>query len=42
MTNQAQRPDVTKIALAAAFDDSNNVIGIPQAASIHRLQTPAR
>ena len=42
VADQAKSADVGEVALAAAFDDGNDVVGIPQRFSIDPSETPAR
>jgi hypothetical protein len=46
MTEQAERPDVIEVALAATFGDGDDVIGLPQAAAagdaLHSIKPHAR
>ena len=42
VADQAKSADVGEVALAAAFDDGNDVVGIPQRFSIDASETPAR
>jgi hypothetical protein len=41
MANETQSPQVVQIALAAAFDNRQNVIGIPQRAAGETLKSPS-
>lgn len=42
MADQAERADVSQIALAAALDDRDDVIRVPQTPSRESLQSPVR
>ncbi len=41
MANETQRSQIVEIALAAAFDDRQNVVGIPQRAPGKTLKSPS-